>query len=65
VKLNPFITLLTVLIGHLLWGIPGMFLFIPLTAMVRLVSEEIPAMKPWAILMGEETPRLRKKRFKR
>jgi hypothetical protein len=42
-----------------------MFLFIPLTAMVRLVSEEIPAMKPWAIIMGEETPRLRKKRFKR
>ncbi len=56
VKLNPFVTLLTVLIGHLLWGIPGMFLFIPLAAMVRLVSEEIPAMKPWAILMGEEKP---------
>ncbi len=65
VKLNPFVTLLTVLVGHLLWGIPGMFLFIPLTAMVRLVSEEIPAMKPWAIIMGEETPRLRRKRFKR
>jgi AI-2 transport protein TqsA len=55
VKMNPFITILVVLIGHLVWGIPGMFLFIPLTAMLRLVSEEVPGMKPWAILMGEES----------
>ena len=54
VKLNPFITLLAVLTGHLLWGIPGMFLFIPLTAMIRLISEEIPELQPWAILLGEE-----------
>jgi AI-2 transport protein TqsA len=53
-KMNPFITILVVLIGHLVWGIPGMFLFIPLTAMLRLVSEEVPGMKPWAILIGEE-----------
>ena len=63
VKLNPFITLLTVLIGHLLWGIPGMFLFIPLAAMIRLISEEIPGMEPWAILMGEEKyPRRKEKK---
>ncbi len=54
-KMNPFVTILVVLIGHLVWGIPGMFLFIPLTAMIRLVSEEVPDMKPWAILLGEET----------
>jgi predicted PurR-regulated permease PerM len=53
-KMNPFITILVVLIGHLIWGIPGMFLFIPLTAMLRLISEEVPGMKPWAILLGEE-----------
>jgi AI-2 transport protein TqsA len=54
VKMNPFITILVVLIGHLVWGIPGMFLFIPLTAMIRLISAEVPGMKPWAILLGEE-----------
>ena len=53
-KMNPFITILVVLIGHLVWGIPGMFLFIPLTAMIRLISEVVPGMKPWAILIGEE-----------
>jgi AI-2 transport protein TqsA len=53
-KMNPFITILVVLLGHLIWGIPGMFLFIPLTAIIRLISEEIPGMKPWAVLLGEE-----------
>jgi len=53
-KMNPFITILAVLTGHLVWGIPGMFLFIPLTAIIRLISEEVPGMKPWAILLGEE-----------
>lgn len=56
VKMNPFITLLAVLLGHLVWGIPGMFLFVPLTAMIRLISEEIPEMKAWAILIGEDKP---------
>jgi predicted PurR-regulated permease PerM len=64
VKLNPFITLLAVLVGHLLWGIPGMFLFIPLTAMIRLISEEVPGMEPWAILLGEEGPAKKRKRPK-
>src|SRR5450432_663130 len=53
-KMNPFITILVVLIGHLVWGVPGMFLFIPLTAIIRLISEEVPEMKPWATLIGEE-----------
>jgi AI-2 transport protein TqsA len=53
-KMNPLITILVVLIGRLVWGIPGMFLFIPLTAIIRLISEEVPGMKPWSILLGEE-----------
>jgi AI-2 transport protein TqsA len=54
VKMNPLVTILAVLIGHLVWGIPGMFLFIPLTAIIRLICEEVPDLKPWAILLGEE-----------
>jgi predicted PurR-regulated permease PerM len=54
VKINPFITIIAVLIGHLLWGVPGMFLFIPLTAIIRIVSEEVDELAPWAILLGEE-----------
>jgi len=55
VKMNPFVTLMAVVAGHLIWGIPGMFLFIPLTAIIRVLSEKINDFRPWAILIGEET----------
>ena len=54
VKLNPMITIIAVLMGSLLWGIPGMFLFIPLMAIFRIISEEVEDLKPWSILIGEE-----------
>lgn len=54
VKMNPFITIVAVLLGDMLWGIPGMFLFIPLTAIIKIISERVEALKPWAILIGEE-----------
>ncbi len=54
VKLNPMITILAVLFGNLVWGIPGMFLFIPITAILRIISKEVEGMKPWAILLGEQ-----------
>jgi len=54
VKMNPFITIIAVLVGHLLWGIPGMFLFIPLTAIIRIISEQVHGLEPLAIIIGEE-----------
>ena len=54
VKMNPFITLIAVVAGNLLWGISGMFLFIPLTAIIKIISERVEELKPWAILIGEE-----------
>jgi AI-2 transport protein TqsA len=52
VKLNPLITILAVLFGNLIWGIPGMFLFIPMIAILRIISEEVDGLKPYAILLG-------------
>jgi len=54
VKINPFITIVAVFMGRLIWGIPGMFLFIPLTAIIRIISENVNELKPWSILIGEE-----------
>jgi predicted PurR-regulated permease PerM len=55
VKMNPLITIVAVLVGHLLWGIPGMFLFIPLAGILKIIFERVDGLKPWAILMGTET----------
>ncbi len=54
VKMNPFITIVAVLTGHLIWGIPGMFLFIPITAIVKIICDRVDGLKAWAILIGTE-----------
>ncbi len=56
VRINAFITLVGVLAGGALWGVAGTFLAIPLVATLKIVFERIPAMQPWAIMMGTEEP---------
>jgi predicted PurR-regulated permease PerM len=55
VKINALITIIGVVLGNMLWGIPGMFLAIPSIAIIKIICENIEEMKPWAILLGDET----------
>ena len=63
VKLNLLISIITVIVGDALWGIPGMFLAIPLTAIVKLVLDHIELLKPWGFLLGDTTPDHEKMKF--
>ncbi|HEU4555645.1 MAG TPA: AI-2E family transporter [Chitinophaga sp.] len=65
VKINALVTIIGVVTGNLLWGIPGMFLAIPIIAIMKIVFEHIEVMQPWAILLGELPERPKKKRLKR
>jgi predicted PurR-regulated permease PerM len=56
VKINALISVIVVLIGAALWGIPGMFLSIPLTAIVKVIFDHIEQLKPWGFLLGNITP---------
>jgi predicted PurR-regulated permease PerM len=58
VKLNALVCLIAVLIGSAIWGIPGMFLTIPLTAIIKLIFDHIESLKNWGFLMGDTTPPL-------
>lgn len=53
VKLNAFFSLLTVIIGAALWGIPGMFLSIPITAVLKLILDKIESLNHWGKLLGD------------
>jgi predicted PurR-regulated permease PerM len=55
VKLNALICLIAVILGGALWGIPGMFLSIPLTAIVKLIFDNIESLKPWGFLLSDST----------
>ena len=54
VKMNPFITILAVLIGEFTWGVSGMFLFIPITGIIKLICDKIEGLEAWSILIGVE-----------
>lgn len=53
VKINPLFTIIALVIGELLWGIPGIFLAIPLMAMFKITCDHIEPLKPYGFLIGE------------
>jgi predicted PurR-regulated permease PerM len=63
VKLNALICLIAVIMGSALWGFPGMFLSIPLTAIIKLIFDHIDGLKTWGFLLGDTTPPLIKFNF--
>ena len=56
VKINALVSIIVVLIGGALWGIPGMFLSIPLTAIVKVMCDRIEPLKPFGFLLGDTIP---------
>ena len=63
VKLNALVSIIVVLIGAAIWGIPGMFLSIPLTAIVKVIFDHIENLKPWGFLLGNIVPSATKLSF--
>lgn len=53
VKINPLFTILALVIGELIWGIPGVIVAIPLTAMLKIIFDHVESLKPYGFLMGE------------
>lgn len=54
VKINALISLLGVIAGEMFWGIPGMFLAIPVIAIAKVIFDRIESLKPWGLLLGDE-----------
>ena len=54
VNINPLFTIIILVLGELVWGIPGMVLAIPLLAIVKIICDHIPSLKPYGYLMGSE-----------
>jgi len=52
VKLNPFIIILGLIAGGLIWGLPGMFVVIPALAALKVICEHNRALQPFVYLLG-------------
>jgi putative permease len=61
VKINPLITVLGVVLGEMIWGVSGMFLSIPVIAVLKIIFDRVESLKPWGVLLGEEGKTIRLK----
>ena len=64
VKVNALVSIVVVLIGGALWGISGMFLSIPITAILKVVFDRIDSLEPFGFLIGDTMPEIGKAIFK-
>ena len=53
-SLSPIMTIFAIVIGELIWGIPGMILFEPLFAIIRIVSSHVSKLNPISYVMGDD-----------
>jgi predicted PurR-regulated permease PerM len=52
VRINPFVIILGLIAGAMVWGIPGMMVAIPFLAMLKVILKHIPGMQPYVYLLG-------------
>ncbi|HVW15245.1 MAG TPA: AI-2E family transporter [Mucilaginibacter sp.] len=52
VRLNALISFLGIVIGEMIWGLSGMFLAIPVIAIMKIVFDRIESLRPWGYLLG-------------
>lgn len=60
VKINALVSIIVVLIGGALWGVSGMFLSIPLTAIIKVIFDRIEPLMPFGFLLGDNQPEIGK-----
>ena len=56
VKINAMLSVVIVLLGNALWGIPGMFLSLPFIGVLKIIFDKVPDLQPWGRLLGTEVP---------
>lgn len=54
VQINPFVTIVSIVAAGLVWGIPGMFVVIPVLGILKIILESDPETQPIAFLLGNK-----------
>lgn len=65
VKVNALVSIFMVIVGGALWGIPGMFFAIPVTAIVKVIFDSVDQLKPLGYVLGDDMPPVGKSLLRR
>jgi predicted PurR-regulated permease PerM len=63
VKINALFSILGVLLGGTIAGISGMFLSLPIIAVLKIIFDRSEQFKQWGVLLGDERPEKNPMRF--
>jgi predicted PurR-regulated permease PerM len=55
VNINALTSIVGVITGSALWGLPGTFMAMPILAVLKVVFEEVEPLRPFAVLMGDDS----------
>jgi predicted PurR-regulated permease PerM len=54
ISINPVFTIVGLVGGELLWGLPGMILALPILGIIKIICDRIEPLKPYGFLIGDE-----------
>ncbi|GAA4494221.1 AI-2E family transporter [Hymenobacter ginsengisoli] len=54
IKVNALVAIVGVLVGNAIGGVAGMFLALPIIAILKIVFDRIESLRPWGQLLGDE-----------
>ena len=57
VKINALVTILGVIVAGAMAGVSGMFLSLPVIAVLKIVFDRTDSLKQWGVLLGDERPK--------
>jgi predicted PurR-regulated permease PerM len=57
VRINAIVSVIGIVIGGSLAGIAGMFLAIPVIAILKVIFDRIESLEPWGFLLGDNLPK--------
>lgn len=57
VEINAFVSIAGIIAGGALAGISGMFLAIPILAILKVIFDRIPPLEAWGYLLGDDLPK--------
>jgi predicted PurR-regulated permease PerM len=58
VEINAFASIIGIFIGGMLAGIAGMFLAIPIIAILKVIFDNVKGLEPWGYLIGDDLPKI-------
>lgn len=65
VKLNPLISILGIFIAGAMTGVSGMFLALPVLAVLKIIFDRTEQFKKWGVLLGDGKPAKKPVHFRR